>query len=284
MKILRPFDPWKSELCTCGFKLSFNPYTGCAYRCDYCYATYIPRFWEVREKKALFSSLRRDLEELSGNEIISMSNSSDPYPPIEKEKEITRNCLKLFREYDVKLLVVTKSDLVLRDLDILSEMDALVCMTITGCDSLERFAPKTEKRIAAFKKIAEALPAVLRFDPIVPYLNDDRLELIEACDPDHVVTSTLKLRRDSFHRISKAIPWLGERIKKLYFGEGEKVGAYWYLSREKRLEMLRRVEDFCNSIGISCALCREGFDFKAESCDGRHLIGERRRFFPKQKT
>jgi DNA repair photolyase len=271
MRVLRPFDPWKSELCTCGFKLSFNPYTGCAHRCDYCYATYIPRFWEVREKNGLFRNLRRDLEELSGGEVISMSNSSDPYPPIEKEKEITRNCLKLFREYDVKLLVVTKSDLVTRDLDILSEMNAVVCMTITGCDQLERYAPETEKRIAAFKRVSEIMPAVLRFDPLIPFLNENRLNLIEACDPDHVVTSTLKLRRDSFQRISRALPWLAERLKKLYFDEGEKIGAYWYLNRERRLRMLKIVEDFCNSLGISCAFCREGLDFRAESCDGKHL-------------
>lgn len=272
MRVLKPFDPWKSELCTCGFKLSFNPYTGCAHRCDYCYATYIPRFWEVREKKELFRNLEKDLKELSGDEIISMSNSSDPYPPIEKEKEITRNCLKLFKDYDVKLIVVTKSDIVARDLDILSEMKAAVSMTITGCDLLEKFAPATERRISAFKKISEVLPSVLRFDPIVPYLNEDRLEIIEACEPEHVVTSTLKLRRDSFKRIAKTVPWLAEKLRRLYFEEGERIGSYWYLSRERRFSMLKKVEEFCNSLSISCAFCREGFDFKAESCDGRHLI------------
>lgn len=272
MRVLKPFDPWKSKLCTCGFKLSFNPYTGCAHRCDYCYATFIPRFWELREKRGLFRNLEKDLKELSGNEIISMSNSSDPYPPVESEKEITRNCLKLFKEYGIKLIVVTKSDIVVRDLDILSEMDAVLSMTITGCDPLEKFAPATDKRISAFKKISEVLPSVLRFDPIVPYLNENRLDIIETCDPDHVVTSTLKLRRDSFQRIAKTIPWIAERLKKLYFEEGEKIGAYWYLNRDKRIEMLKRVEEFCNSIGISCGFCREGLAFKAKSCDGKHLL------------
>lgn len=272
MRVLKPFDPWKSEFCTCGYKLSFNPYTGCAHRCDYCYATYIPRFWEVREKKDLFRNLKKDLEELNGDEVISMSNSSDPYPPVEKEKEITRECLKLFKEFDAKLLIVTKSDLVTRDLDILSEMNAVVSMTITGCDQLEKFAPSTERRIVAFKEISEFLPTVLRFDPVIPFLNENRLEIIEICEPEHVVTSTLKLRRDSFNRIVKTLPWLTEGLRRLYFEEGEKLGGYWFLKKDLRLEMLRRVEEFCKSLGISCGFCREGFEFKAKSCDGKHFL------------
>lgn len=272
MRVLKPFDPWKSPLCTCGYKLSFNPYTGCAHRCDYCYATYIPRFWELREKKDLLRNLKKDLEELEGNEVISMSNSSDPYPPVEKEREITRECLKLFREFGVKLLIVTKSDLVLRDLDLLSEMDVVVSMTVTGCDQLEKFAPPTEKRIVAFKKVAESLPAVLRFDPVIPFLNETRLDLIETCEPEHVVTSSLKLRRDSFRRIANSFPWLAEKLYRLYFKEGEKIGSYWYLKKDLRLKMLKKVEEYCNSIGISCAFCREGLEFKAKSCDGKHLL------------
>ncbi|MCS7129887.1 MAG: radical SAM protein [Archaeoglobaceae archaeon] len=272
MRVLKPFDPWGSKICTCGFKLSFNPYTGCAHRCDYCYATYIPRFWEVREKKDLLRKLRKDLEELKGKEVISMSNSSDPYPPIEKERGLTRECLRLFKEFDVKVLVVTKSDLVLRDLDLLSEMNAVISMTITGCDPLEKFAPPSEKRILAFKKIAEVLPVVLRFDPVIPFLNENKLEIIEACEPEHVVTSTLKLRRDSFSRIAKSIPSLKEKLRRLYFVEGEKIGGYWYLKKDLRFGILKKIDEFCNSLGISCAFCREGFEFQAESCDGKHLF------------
>jgi len=272
MRVLKPFDPWRSNLCTCGFKLSFNPYTGCAHKCDYCYATYIPRFWELREKKKLLQNLKRDLEELQGWDIISMSNSSDPYPPLEKEKGITRECLKLFRDYGVKLLVVTKSDLILRDLDILSEMNAVICLTITGCDRLEKFAPSTEKRIQVFKKISEVMPTVLRFDPIVPYLNESRLDIIEKCEPEHVVTSTLKIRLNSFRRITSSLPDFADKLRKLYFEEGEKIGGYWYLNRDLRLKMLKKVEEFCKSLGISCAFCREGFKFDAKSCDGKHLL------------
>ncbi len=273
MKYIRPFDPWKSPLCTCRNKYSFNPYTGCAHGCLYCYATYIPHFYELRTKKNLLKQLEKDLRDLPPNALVSMSNSSDPYPPVEKEKEITRGCIKLMREYDISLLVVTKSDIVVRDLDILSEMKCAVSITITGCDPLEPNAPSTERRIKALREVKDwGIPTILRFDPIVPGFNEDKLWIIEKCNADHVVTSTLKLKRDSFRRITGRFPELQDFLRDLYFVRGEKVGGYFYLPRSLRIKMLRRVEEFAHSLGVSCAFCREGFTFEAPSCDGSHLI------------
>ncbi|WP_202318534.1 SPL family radical SAM protein [Archaeoglobus neptunius] len=266
MRVIRPFDPWKSKLCTCPEKYSFNPYTGCAHDCTYCYATYIPNFRHLREKKDLFRNLERDLKTLPPDSLISMSNSSDPYPPVERQREITRKCLSIMREYDVRLLVVTKSDIVVRDLDILSEMRCAVSITITGLDFLEPNAPPTEKRIDALRKVKDAgLPAILRFDPVIPEINENRLDIIDRSNPDHVVTSTLKLKPDSLARVSKILPGLNERYR-------ERVGRYYYMKREDRYRIMKRIEEFCLDIGISCAFCREGFEFRAESCDGSHLV------------
>jgi len=66
--LLSPFDPWKHKLCTCPRKYSFNPYTGCGHRCVYCYATYIPNFFKVREKKNVFKRLEKELESLCERE------------------------------------------------------------------------------------------------------------------------------------------------------------------------------------------------------------------------
>ncbi len=268
MRVVRPFDPWKSKLCTCPEKFSFNPYTGCAHRCVYCYATYIPRFFVLREKKNLFKNLEKDLRELPENALVSMSNSSDPYPPIEKEREITRKCLEIMKDYDIRILIVTKSDIVVRDLDILSEMPSAVSITITGLDKLEPYAPPTERRIEAIQKVKDyGIPAILRFDPIAPTLNENRLDIIDRCLPDHVVTSTLKLRTDSMQRLRESYP---ELVK--YYEKGERTGGYYYLSRGLRYRLLRKVEAHCRDMGISCAFCREGLKFKAKSCDGSHLI------------
>ena len=262
MRVIRPFDPWKSKLCTCPEKFSFNPYTGCAHQCIYCYATYIPRFYHLREKKNLFRNLEKDLQKIPENALISMSNSSDPYPPVEKEREITRRCLEILKDYDVRLLIVTKSDIVVRDLDILSEMRCAVSITITGLDSLEPFAPPSERRIEALKQIKDLnIPTILRFDPVIPGMNDEKLEIIEKCMPNHVVTSTLKLTDTIASKIVE--------LKTLY---QENFGRYRYMKRQDRIRILKKVENYCKNFEISCAFRREGLNFKAKSCDGSHLI------------
>ncbi len=278
MYYIKPFDPWKSKLCTCPPKYSLNPYTGCAHNCIYCYATYIPKFHHLRLKKDLFRKLEKDLQELPSNALISMSNSSDPYPPIERSLEITRKCLKIMKDYDIRLLVVTKSDIVARDVDLLSEMRCAVSITVTCLsDSLaskiEPNAPKPEKRIEALRMLKDAgIPIILRLDPVIPYLTENEaLKVLEVCDfVDHVVTSTLKLRRDILARFERVFPELADMYKRIYT---EKVGkSYYYMSRELRLKLLGPIIEKCEELGISYAFCREGFKFKAESCDGSHLI------------
>ncbi len=275
---IRPFDPWKSPLCTCPQKFSFNPYTGCAHNCIYCYATYIPRFNQLRLKKDLFKKLERDLQELPSNALISMSNSSDPYPPAERSLEITRRCLEIMKDYDVRLLVVTKSDIVTRDIDLLSEMRSAVSITLTCLSNsiaskIEPNAPKPEKRIEALRKLKDAgVPVILRLDPIIPFLTENEaLKVLEACDfVDHVVTSTLKLRKDILARFARVFPELAERYRRIYT---EKVGrSYHYMPKDLRLKLLNPIVERCEELGISYAFCREGFKFKAESCDGSHLI------------
>jgi DNA repair photolyase len=277
--LVKPFDPWKSKLCTCGDKFSFNPYTGCAHGCLYCYATYIPKFSHLRVKQRLLPRLEKDLRKLPENALISMSNSSDPYPPVERELELTRRCLLLIKEYDFRLLVVTKSDIVARDADILSEMRCAVSITVTTLSKkasvIEPQAPNPYKRVEALKELKDAgIPVVLRLDPLIPFLTErEALEVIEACDfVDHVVTSTLKLRGDSFKKITTAFPELLEKYRGLYFERGEKIQNSWYLPVEMRKRLLDMVAEKCNELGISCAFCREGFNFEAKSCDGSHLI------------
>ncbi len=277
--VINPFDPWKSKLCTCGKKYSFNPYTGCMHGCLYCYATYIPHFGNVRLKEKLLIRLEKDLKRLDLKKPISMSNSSDPYPPVEREYKITRKCIELMKDYGVKLLVVTKSDIVARDADILSEMNCCVSVTVTGfkyAKIIEPQAPMPEKRIEAMEKLKDAgIPVVLRLDPVLPFINESEVEeVLRRCDfVDHVVTSTLKLRGDSFRRIVSALPWLEEQYRRLYFEMGEKIQNSWYLPESMRSKILRKVESICDELGISCAFCREGFKFKAKSCDGQHLLG-----------
>jgi len=282
--VIREFDPWKDPLCTCPSKLSFNPYTGCDHRCIYCYVTsFIPRAFECRPKDDLIKRVERDLHRIERGRIISMSNSSDPYPPMEAELGLTRKCLELFAREGCRVLIITKSDLVERDIDILSKMPAAVSMTITTLNEdlsrrLEPGAPRPRKRMDAVRKlVASKVPVTIRFDPVLPFLNDDQVEdVIEAaasCGVKHVTSSTFKPRPDGWQRIKKAFPEAAARMAPLYFEQGERHHRSWYLPRGMRLELMARVKKACDENGLAFASCREGLPelTTGATCDGSHL-------------
>jgi DNA repair photolyase len=79
-RIIRPFDPWQSPLCTCPFKYTVNPYTGCGHGCLYCYASsYIKDFFRPRPKENILINVRKDLQSLPKGSVVELSASSDPF-------------------------------------------------------------------------------------------------------------------------------------------------------------------------------------------------------------
>ncbi|KXB00992.1 radical SAM protein [candidate division MSBL1 archaeon SCGC-AAA259O05] len=286
MEVVNEFDPWGGELCTCPNKYSLNPYTGCGHRCIYCYATYIPNFFRPRRKKNLVERIERDLERIPSGSIISLSNSSDPYTPMDEEHQDTRNCLEAMKGYNLRILLVTKSDLVLRDMDLLRDLKSAVTLTITALKKevhrkLEPNAPSPHKRLEAMRELEkEGIPTGLRLDPIFPELTGEEsgeiIEKAEKAGVRHVVTSTFKPRKDGWNRFRKAFPDTAERVKPLYFQSGEKIGNSWYLPEKIRKRVVEKVKEECLERGIDFATCREGFSEMrtAGSCDGSHLIEE----------
>ncbi len=277
------FDPWRSKLCTCPRKYSLNPYTGCSHSCVYCYITsYIPRGFEARLKKNLLKQVKRDIAKLDPRIPVTISNSSDPYQPLERDYRQTRACLKLLKDFNFGVEIITKGDLVVRDADLLAEMRAAVAMTITTLDEgiaarLEPFAPPPERRLRTLQSLAErGIPVACRIDPIIPGINDDLSALVkELADIGvaHVTSSTFKPRPDSWRRFSKAFPESAVNLKELYFEKGERIQNSYYLPREVRFKLMQRVRDACDKHGITFATCREGFRLNtARSCDGTHLL------------
>jgi DNA repair photolyase len=224
------------------------------------------------------SRVEKDLSKLPKHALISMSNSSDPYPPLEKKLGLTRKVLELIKEHDMDLMIVTKSDIVTRDIGLIGEMNAAVSISITTLDKelaakLEPGAPEPTKRIEALRRLhSEKIPVVLRLDPIIPGKSEGEIEkIIEECSfVSHVVSSTLKLRFDSLRRMLNTFPEL-EHYHKLY-KKGEKIQNSFYLPLDLRKQLLENVREVCERYGIGYAFCREGIDFKAKSCDGSHLI------------
>jgi len=284
MRIISPFDPWKSALCTCPKKYSLNPYTGCSHRCIYCYATYIPNFFNPRPKKDIEKRLKKDLSSFKEKILVSLSNSSDPYIPEEKIFKNTRKALEILKEYGASVLIVTKSNLVLRDLDLLKEMKVSVSFTITTLNpkifkKLEPFASSSQKRLQAIKVLKKAgIKVSLRLDPIFPYLTEEEIETIirkaKEAGVEHIVSSTFKPRKDGWLRFKKAFPKVAKKLEPLYFKKGERIQNAWYLPKEMRKKLMIKVKKACDKAKISFACCREGFPElnTAESCDGSHLI------------
>ncbi|RLG03425.1 MAG: radical SAM protein, partial [Thaumarchaeota archaeon] len=237
-----------------------------------------------RPKRNLLKLVRRDLAVLPRNALISMSNSSDPYPPMESRLKLTRSCLREFLGRDLRILIITKSDLVVRDLDLISELRAAVTITITTLDEdlakrLEPRAPTPSKRLDAVEKLSsEGIPVGVRVDPIIPFLNDEGVELLlrEVRDAGalHVTSSTFKPRWDSWRRMEEAFPRICEKLKPLYFEEGERIGRSYYLPKPFRFKLMSRVAEESRKLGLTFACCREGFIElnSGGSCDGSHLI------------
>lgn len=158
------------------FTWTINPYRGCEFGCRYCYARYTHEFMEMRDgiefeqkiyvKQRAAELLRQELRRVKSGEAIALGTATDPYQPAEKRYEVTRGILKEFaRHRGFKLGIITKSNLVVRDLDVLREVasanELSVHVTITTLDPdlariLEPRAPRPDLRLAAVRSLAEA--------------------------------------------------------------------------------------------------------------------------------
>jgi len=290
MTLVTPFDPWKSPLCHCPPKYSFSPYTGCSHRCAYCYITsYIPNAFDCRPKDNLLERLGREIRRLDRKIPIAIASSSDPYVPAEMSTNLTRETLRLLTQNGFKVLLVTKSNLVTRDIDIIKQARCSVSMTITTLQTeitklLEPSAPSPDKRLEAIKMLVEAnIPCSIRIDPIIPRINDDLKQLetlieeVARAGAKHIVASSYKAKADNFKRIISAFPHLRDPLERIYWAEGEAKGRARYAPHSFRRPLLQELKRISESHRLTFATCREGFSDlnSGMTCDGTHLIPER---------
>ena len=282
MPLISSFDPWRSSLCTCPPKLTFNPYTGCDHQCTYCYASsYIQDFKNCRPKKDILGILTREAIRLKG-ETISIANSSDPYPRAEISECLTRHCLEILSESNCKIQIITKSNIVTRDDDLLEKIPSTVALTITTDDDnlariIEPFAPPPSKRLrAAQDLIKSGIPVSVRIDPIIPLANDQQQKLITtlaSIGVKHVTCSTYKAKADNWTRLTGALPQIAEKLKLLYFQQGEKIGGSALLHKDLRYKILKKIRDLTEANEMKFGTCREGLSqLNTAPCDGSWLI------------
>ena len=187
---------------------SINPYSGCSFNCIYCYI----RGSKYGENMAKTLSAKMNAPEVLENQlkrrekkgeygIIAVSTSTEPYQEIEEKLKLTRKILEIILKYRFPVHVLTKSTLVLRDLDLLKEIDknailpedlknklkrgAIVNFSISTLDEnlakiLEPGAPKPRERLEAMRKIKkEGILVSISYIPVLPFLSDSKEKLDE---------------------------------------------------------------------------------------------------------
>lgn len=176
-----------------------NIYRGCSHGCIYCDARSTcyqmhHEFEDIEVKKNAPELLEQTLRHKRSRCMIGTGAMSDPYLPIEQKLRLTRRCLELIEEYSFGLAIQTKSDLILRDLDLLKQIHkktkCVVQMTLTTydeelCKKLEPNVCTTKRRFEVLKILQEeGIPTVCWISPILPYINDTEENirgLLEYC-------------------------------------------------------------------------------------------------------
>lgn len=252
-----------------GVKYTMNLYRGCDIQCIYCDSRSerygIDDFHNVTVKTNALELLRNELATKRSREsTIGTGSMSDPYTLLERKLLMTRRALEIIAEFRFPIHITTKSDLILRDLDILQHLShkyASVAVTITTADDelarkLEPHAPSSTER---FKILAElekiGVVTSMTMMPILPFLEDqseniDQLvEKAAAAGVKHIVAVfgvTLRDRqRDYFFRkLEEEFPGLSERYK-------HKFGNAYECRSEREDELKIRFGEICTRHGIS---------------------------------
>ena len=182
-----------------GFDRSINPYRGCEHGCIYCYARPTHAYQGLSPGLDFETRLfvKPDAPELLARELaapgyqpkmIALGTNTDPYQPIERKWQLTRRILEVLRDAKHPVGIVTKSALVIRDLDILSEMAAKglakVALSVTTLDhrlarAMEPRASTPQRRLEAIRLLTKAgVPTAVMVAPIIPAINDSEIERI----------------------------------------------------------------------------------------------------------
>ena len=246
------------------FTWTINPYRGCEFACKYCYARYTHEFMEMRDgvdfeqkiyvKQHAANLLRQELRRVKDGEEIAIGTATDPYQPAERKFEVTRAIVEeLSRHEGLEIGIITKSNLVLRDLELLRKIAAsnqlFVNLTITTLDAnlariLEPRAPRPDLRLDAVRALNEAgVNAGVSCAPVIPGITDSPKDLeklvraVAEAGGKYIFANPLFLKPCSaavfMPFLEKEFPQLVESYRKRY---GDR--AYLPESYPKRISQL----------------------------------------------
>ncbi len=247
-----------------------NLYRGCSHGCIYCDSrseiyrkTY--SFEDIEVKTNACTLLESELSKRRAKSMIVTGAMTDPYIPLEKDLQHTRKSLELILKYGFGAAILTKSDLVLRDIDILRELNrqtkVVVQMTLTTydeklCSKLEPNVCTTKRRFEVLKILAdESIPTVVWLTPTLPYINDttENLEgILNYCKEARVKGILtfgfgMTLRSGNREYFYKMLDTHFPNLKKEYI---RKFGSRYGLGSENSKTLSKIARKFCKDNGI----------------------------------
>jgi DNA repair photolyase len=197
-----------------GIKYNFNLYRGCPHQCIYCDSRSecygIEDFRDVLVKVNAPDLLAQELPRKRAKGAIGTGSMSDPYNPVERQYRLMQSALEVIARCTFPVHIITKSDLVVRDLDLLGEINrtqAVVCFSITTPDDalariIEPGAPPPSARLAAMKDLAEVgIPTGAALMPILPFITDSEENVTQVVE------------QTAAHGGSFVIPWFGMSLR-----------------------------------------------------------------------
>ena len=205
-----------------GVDYAINPYIGCAHGCTYCYARFMTRWYHQGEqwgtfvdiKKGATKCLKKEVEDKKRG-VILFSSVTDAYQPIEKKTKLTRNLLKILCEYNFPVEILTKSSLILRDLEVLEKFtDLEVGLTIVSLDdkvrrSFEPLASPICERFETLETFSNAgIPTYAFLGPLLPYISEKGIEelLNKLADKvGRVIVDRLNIKAGNWKTIKNSI-------------------------------------------------------------------------------
>lgn len=181
----------KSAIGKCGFPgggFCINPYVGCGHGCRYCYARFMKRFTGHTEEWGTFVDVKMNIVEVLEKQLrspkyigerIYIATVTDPYQPLERKYKLTRSVLEVLLNHQNPISILTKSDMVLRDTDLLKQFKEVdVNFTITTLDKkwkklVEPNSPTVKSRLQAMKKLTdEGITVLAMMGPYWPIFTD----------------------------------------------------------------------------------------------------------------
>jgi DNA repair photolyase len=251
------------------FRWSLNPYRGCTHSCHYCYARLSHTYLGMNADEDFETKIvvKTNMPEVLGQELrrrawtrerVAIGTATDAYQPCEGRYRLTHHCLKALRDHQTPVSIVTKSTLVLRDLELLTELaqgpGATVYFTITTLDTdlwrlIEPGTPPPLKRLEVLRRLSESgVPCGVFLAPILPGITDsaESIAAVAAAAKTHhaasfgsaVLRLAPQVKEHYLGFVAASFPDLVPRYEQAYVGTN--ISADYQAAIERRLARIRK--------------------------------------------